>query len=175
MKALSFEEIKKQKFGRLQAIEDGWIERSGRRLRQIICRCDCGNVIKTLLRNLRIGDTRSCGCFRSDEVIKRSTRHGLTPSGNPLPSEYRTWAGMIQRCENPKNKDYSYYGGRGVTVCERWHTFINFYTDMGERPKGKSLDRIDNSKGYTPTNCRWATHSEQMRNRRSWKKLKTKN
>jgi hypothetical protein len=77
-----------------------------------------------------------------------------------------SWAGMIQRCTYPKHRKFALYGGRGITVCDRWRTFENFLADMGERPKGKSLDRIDSDKGYTPDNCRWATKSEQMRNTR---------
>jgi hypothetical protein len=79
---------------------------------------------------------------------------------------YISWVGMIQRCEYPNHIKYSQYGGRGITVCDRWKTFINFLSDMGERPNGKSLDRIDLNQGYCPSNCRWATKSEQMRNTR---------
>lgn len=79
---------------------------------------------------------------------------------------YHTWMGMKQRCANPKHGKYPRYGGRGITVCERWMTFSNFLADMGERPEGKTLDRIDNERGYEPGNVRWATPKEQMANRR---------
>jgi len=79
---------------------------------------------------------------------------------------YKLWTSMMQRCTNPAGKDYPRYGGRGITVCERWTRFENFYADMGLRPEGKTLDRIDNDKGYSPDNCRWATLQEQMRNSR---------
>lgn len=77
---------------------------------------------------------------------------------------YRTWASMKDRCTNKRSKEYKSYGGRGIELCKRWMGFDNFYRDMGERPDGLSLDRIDNNKGYSPSNCRWATASQQSRN-----------
>lgn len=94
------------------------------------------------------------------------TVHGhRSPSRTPT---YVTWAGMIQRTSNPHHSRYSTYGGRGIQVCDRWRSFPNFLADMGERPEGLTLDRIDNSKGYEPGNCRWATLSEQERNKQRW-------
>ena len=95
----------------------------------------------------------------------RRSDHGHSPAGSPSPT-YRTWGGMVQRCTNPKTPEWKYYGGRGVTVCERWLKFENFLADMGERPEGLTLDRRKNDGGYSKDNCRWSTHSEQMQNTR---------
>ena len=93
----------------------------------------------------------------------RHTRKGLRSS------TYITWADMLRRCAEPNNNRYNYYGGRGVTVCERWRKFENFLIDMGERPDGMTLDRIENDKGYEPGNCKWSTPREQARHRSSTK------
>lgn len=91
-------------------------------------------------------------------------KHGMI--GTPT---YRSWASMVTRCRNPNSTQYAYYGGRGITVCERWLDFRSFLEDMGERPAGTSIDRIDNSRNYEPGNCKWATRAEQNRNRRDTK------
>jgi hypothetical protein len=118
---------------------------------------------------LRSGNTKSCGCLRRELGRAHgiaSKRHGEGASGRETP-EYRAWAAMLCRCRNPRHKSYADYGGRGVTVCERWRAYENFLADMGRRPdRFHSLDRINNAGNYEPGNCRWATWEEQNTNRR---------
>lgn len=127
--------------------------------RRIQARCDCGKDHSVLLQQW--GRSKSCGCFRTEQLVARSTTHGH--SGTSI---YWTWADMINRCTNPTHHHWAGYGGRGITVCERWRTFANFLADMGERPEGMTLDRIDNDRGYEPGNCRWTDWSTQAKNRR---------
>lgn len=128
-------------------------------------RCDCG--AETQIRLGQFGRTKSCGCLKRETTIARSTKHGMA-----LTPIYWIWADMVGRCTRPTHARYSDYGGRGITVCERWLDFANFYADMGDRPKDRSLDRINNDGPYASENCRWATASEQRRNRRP-QRLKT--
>ena len=130
----------------------------------MLVRCDCGNVAKKRLKLMRSGRTASCGCLASAVLAERNTKHGLTRTH---PRSYRTWKDMRARCNNPSNADYRNYGARGIAVCERWGDFANFVSDMGERPSGCTIDRINVSKGYEPGNCRWATSIEQARNKRN--------
>jgi len=107
---------------------------------------------------VKSGNTSSCGCLQREAV----TKHGQ--AGTP---EYQAWNSCRNRCNNPSYQGYADYGGRGIAVCDRWDDLENFLADMGPRPKGCSLDRIDNELGYSPENCKWSTQSEQGRNRRS--------
>lgn len=122
------------------------------------CRCDCGNVITTDGQRLRSGHTKSCGCIKG----KGNRTHGM--KGTPT---HNTWCAMKQRCCYQRSNQFRYYGGRGIAVCDRWHTFENFLADMGERPNGMTIDRVDSDGDYEPSNCRWATKAVQDRNRRS--------
>ena len=132
-------------------------------------KCECGTVKVIRAGSLTSGRVKSCGCLNL-EVIKirfgaLNRTHGLSKK-HPL---YNTWTAMRERCNCPSNKMYKYYGERGITVCERWDDFTVFVSDMGNRPAGTSLDRIDNSKGYSHDNCKWATRVEQNTNRRNTK------
>ena len=125
-------------------------------------KCDCGNRYIAKLNHLRRTDqpVRSCGCQQLNALDQRT--HGRSKT-----TIYITWTGMKRRCQNPNDRSYPDYGGRGIRVCERWQTFENFLADMGERPSDKhQLDRIDNDGNYEPSNVRWATRQLQIRNRR---------
>lgn len=131
-----------------------------------LCKCNCGNITTVRGSHLRQGKTKSCGCNKGAHFI-HEIKHGHAMGKNKKASpEYSTWLAMMARCKNPKTKHYRLYGGRGISVCERWLKFENFLSDMGLRTSSKhSLDRYPNKDGnYEPGNCRWATIKEQNRN-----------
>jgi hypothetical protein len=138
-----------ESFGRLTAMADESAFR-------VLCRCVCGVEKSISVYQLRSGRTQSCGCLRKERATAAVVTHGQS---------------MVNRCTNPTNKNFKEYGGRGITVCDRWRGrdgYSNFVEDMGERPDGMSIERVENSSGYEKSNCRWATPLEQAQNRRPW-------
>lgn len=132
------------------------------------CVCICGQKVTVQTYLLTSGKTRSCGCLKADRCRDGSkTRTHGEGHGSMQTPEYRSWQAMRRRCLSPYDKDYPSYGGRGIKICKRWEDYRLFLKDMGRRPTpGHSLERKNVNSHYTPSNCKWATHLEQQRNRR---------
>jgi hypothetical protein len=153
-----------EKFGR-------WTVRAqaeSRRKKQYwLCQCDCGTIKEVKEYNMLRGASQSCGCYKIEQAIKALTKHGQSKAGKKTRT-YHIWCLMRQRCYDTNNPAYPDYGGRGITVCDRWlESFENFYEDMGDCPKGMTIERVDNDDGYYKDNCKWVTRKEQCSNRRS--------
>lgn len=151
-----------QRFGRLVALRAVRVAVNLRTRLGYLVRCDCGTEKTVIGYYLTSGDTRSCGCLPKHSGL----RHGNAFHGKRTPT-YWSWQAMKARCLNPHSKSFPDYGGRGIRICDRWRdSFENFLADLGERPQGTTLDRINNSGNYEPGNCRWAVKVEQNRNQR---------
>lgn len=157
-------DITGQIFGRLTAL--GPVRRTHSGKIVWMCRCECGDLVEAQVDNLRSGHTRSCGCVRVQSLSRLTKTHGM--SKHPF---YFTWRNIVNRCTNPRNDSYAYYGGRGIQVCDEWHDSFNVFLgyisslpDFGVR--NYTIDRIDNSLGYYPGNLRWVSRKIQQRNRR---------
>lgn len=152
------------KSGKLTVLE--LIKRENQRYHVYRVKCDCGKETEVRACDFLSYHRTSCGCGNSDRVRKMNYKHGAAARGRQTP-EHIVWSGMISRCYCDGTKTYQSYGARGIRVCDRWReSFSNFLADMGLRPKGTSLDRTNNNGNYEPSNCAWATRSQQCRNRR---------
>ena len=161
----TFPDITGKKFGRWTAIKEDRIA-----VHEVhwICQCECGVTRHIPRARLLSGESRSCGCLRNEHVSAAKTTHGGTRKSGPQ-KEYGVWRAMIQRCTSEKCSAFKNYGGRGITVCQRWlESFPNFYEDMGMRPNsGMCLERKNNDLGYSKENCIWATRTSQANNTRT--------
>ena len=148
------------KFGLLTILRRG--ENRGRHT-TAVCHCECGTITEVRCAHLKTRETQSCGCFATLKLKGFNCQY-INSQSNPT---YSSWVAMKTRCTNAKQPNYKYYGGRGISVCKDWlDSYDNFIRDMGPRPEGKTLDRIDPDGNYEPGNCRWATPAQQTYNRR---------
>lgn len=163
---ISEEDITGIKFGRLLAIDLSHRDKKGRPYWN--CICDCGNKRVVDIYSLKSGRTKSCSCLQKEKASNSAYNKSHGMSFSPT---YKSWESMYTRCTNPKSIGWKNYGGRGIKLSKRWMTFSNFLEDMGERPEGKTLDRIDVNGNYCKENCRWSTPKHQGNNRRNNRRI----
>lgn len=151
------------KYGRWIVVKE--VEQGNNFARRFLCKCNCGNYSIVLFSSLISGKSTSCGCYKKEENIMRLSKPGRSINKKHT-REYNSWSQMIQRCTNPNHDRYKNYGGRGISICDKWlKSFDEFLLDMGNAPSNHySIDRIDVNGNYEPSNCRWATLTEQYRN-----------
>lgn len=151
-----------QTFGRLKVVKFNGSRKVGNKTKAFwdcICICGKSNIVEA--SNLKSGHTKSCGCLAIEMCGEKTFKHGLTNT-----TEFHSWSHAKGRCYNIRNYKYKNYGGRGIKMCDKWkNNFMEFYKDMGKKPEGKTLERINVNGDYEPSNCKWATHIEQGNNK----------
>lgn len=159
----NFIDLTGKRFNKLVVIKKDGYSKNGKAIKWL-CKCDCGEMKSILGASLKQNKSVSCGCYQKEITSKNMKKHGMSYS-----DEHRIWAAMKDRCLNPKNMGAKNYSQRGIGICERWqNSFILFYKDMGKRPSKKhSIERVNNNKGYSPSNCKWEVRKRQARNKRS--------
>lgn len=159
---MAFKDLTGEVFGRWTVLKQAPYDSTGTRW---YCKCECGVEKSVMQRTLLNGRSTSCGCLSAEARLKANTKHGHSGHQNKKSSPtYKTWAAMKRRCSDKNHRSRANYYDKGIKVCKRWLCFKGFLKDMGERPEGHTLDRIDSDKDYKPSNCRWATPQEQARN-----------